>query len=135
MKIFNPTVIRWKGCVCATENWIAGDAPLNTLTKLQDSHGEIPVFGLFGSACTSDCHSVRIISFPEKYVSLLSIWKLPFPKIRSPSPPVITFFPISEFSYKLIRFLLTLDSGIDVPPGINVAPPLKNFHIRILIHF
>ena len=23
-----------------------------------------------------------------------------------PSPPVITFFPISEFSYKLIRFLL-----------------------------
>ena len=69
-------------CVCATENWIAGDAPLNTLTKLQDSHGEIPVFGLFGSACTSDCHSVRIISFPEKFVSLISIWKLPCPKIH-----------------------------------------------------
>ena len=31
--------------------------------------------------------------------------------------------------------LTTLDSGIDVPPGINVAPPLKNFHIIILIHF
>ena len=30
----------------------------------------------------------------------------------------------------------TLESGIDVCPEINVAPlPLKNFHIRILIHF
>ena len=47
-KRFNPNVIWWKGCVsvCATENWIAGDAPLNTLTKLQDSHGEIPVYFL-----------------------------------------------------------------------------------------
>ena len=26
----------------------------------------------------------------------------------------------------------TLDSGIDVAPWINVAPPLKNFHITIL---
>ena len=24
----------------------------------------------------------------------------------------------------------TLDSGIDVPPGINVAPPFKNIHIN-----
>ena len=29
----------------------------------------------------------------------------------------------------------TLDSGIDIAPGINVAPPIKNFHIRILILF
>ena len=29
----------------------------------------------------------------------------------------------------------TLDSGIDVAPGINVAPPLKNFHITILTLF
>ena len=29
----------------------------------------------------------------------------------------------------------TLDSGIDVAPGINVAPPLKNFHIAILTLF
>ena len=29
----------------------------------------------------------------------------------------------------------TLDSGIDIAPGINVAPPLKNFHITILILF
>ena len=29
----------------------------------------------------------------------------------------------------------TLDSGIDVAPGITVAPPLKNFHIMILILF
>ena len=29
----------------------------------------------------------------------------------------------------------TLDSGINVPPGIIVAPPLKNFHITILILF
>ena len=29
----------------------------------------------------------------------------------------------------------TLDSGIDVAPGINVAPPLKKFHITILILF
>ena len=29
----------------------------------------------------------------------------------------------------------TLDSGIDVPPGINVAPPLKIFHIAILTLF
>ena len=31
--------------------------------------------------------------------------------------------------------LSTLESGIDVAPGINVVLPLKNFHIRILIHF
>ena len=29
----------------------------------------------------------------------------------------------------------TLHSGIDVPPGITVAPPLKKFHITILILF
>ena len=29
----------------------------------------------------------------------------------------------------------TLDSGINVAPGITVAPPLKNFHITILILF
>ena len=29
----------------------------------------------------------------------------------------------------------TLDSGINVPPGITVAPPLKNFYITILILF
>ena len=29
----------------------------------------------------------------------------------------------------------TLDSGINVPHGITVAPPLKNFHITILILF
>ena len=29
----------------------------------------------------------------------------------------------------------TLDSGINVPPGITVAHPLKNFHITILIIF
>ena len=29
----------------------------------------------------------------------------------------------------------TLDSGIDVAPGINVAPPLKKFHTMILILF
>ena len=32
-------------------------------------------------------------------------------------------------------FLSTLDSGIDVAPETNVAPPLKNFHIRFLMHF
>ena len=26
-----------------------------------------------------------------------------------------------------------LESGIEVAPGINVAPPLKKFHITILI--
>ena len=29
----------------------------------------------------------------------------------------------------------TLDSGINVAPGITVAPPLKIFHIMILILF
>ena len=29
----------------------------------------------------------------------------------------------------------TLDSGIDVAPGITVAPPPKKFHITILILF
>ena len=29
----------------------------------------------------------------------------------------------------------TLDSGINVPPGITVAPPLENFYITILILF
>ena len=31
--------------------------------------------------------------------------------------------------------LSTLDSGINVAPGITVAPPLKIFHIMILILF
>ena len=30
---------------------------------------------------------------------------------------------------------LTLESGIDIAPGINAALSLKHFHIRILIHF
>ena len=34
-----------------------------------------------------------------------------------------------------MTFQNTLDSGIDVAPGINVAPPLKNIHIKILMHF
>ena len=29
----------------------------------------------------------------------------------------------------------TLDSGINIAPGITVAPPLKIFHIMILILF
>ena len=29
----------------------------------------------------------------------------------------------------------TLDSGINVAPGITVGPPLKNFHITILLLF
>ena len=33
------------------------------------------------------------------------------------------------------HFSATLDSGIDVAPGITVAPPPKNFHITILILF
>ena len=33
------------------------------------------------------------------------------------------------------QFTYTLDSGIDVPPWINVASPPKNVNIRILIHF
>ena len=31
--------------------------------------------------------------------------------------------------------MVTLDSGINVAPGITVAPPLKKFHITILILF
>ena len=31
--------------------------------------------------------------------------------------------------------IATLDSGINVPPGITVASPLKNFYITILILF
>ena len=31
--------------------------------------------------------------------------------------------------------LVTLDSGINIPPGITVAPPLRNFYITILILF
>ena len=31
--------------------------------------------------------------------------------------------------------LYTLDSGINIAPGITVAPPLKNFRIMILILF
>ena len=37
--------------------------------------------------------------------------------------------------YDLFLFTLTIDSGINVPPGITVAPPLKNFYITILILF
>ena len=34
-----------------------------------------------------------------------------------------------------IAVLPTLDSGINVPPGITVAPPLKNIYMTILILF
>ena len=34
-----------------------------------------------------------------------------------------------------IQTYVTLDSGINVAPGITVAPPPKNFHITILILF
>ena len=37
--------------------------------------------------------------------------------------------------YHKLPLLHTLDSGINVVPGITVAPPLKNFHIMILILF
>ena len=36
---------------------------------------------------------------------------------------------------KLTFFRPTLDSGINIPPGLTVAPPLKNFQITILILF
>ena len=42
----------------------------------------------------------------------------------------------SQKDFKLqltICQLPTLDSGINVAPGITVAPPLRNFHIMILI--
>ena len=41
---------------------------------------------------------------------------------------------VEEFAYDAY-FPITLDSGIDVAPGINVAPPLKFFHIMILTLF
>ena len=41
----------------------------------------------------------------------------------------VTFSPI------LNLIICTLDSGINVPPEITVAPPLKNFYITILILF
>ena len=41
--------------------------------------------------------------------------------------------PIAEL--QTVNWATTLDSGIDVAPGINVAHPLKNFHITILILF
>ena len=42
---------------------------------------------------------------------------------------------MSEFVFLSWRRRNTLDSGINVPPGIIVAPPLKNFHITIFILF
>ena len=37
--------------------------------------------------------------------------------------------------YWIFTNMYTLDSEINVPPGITVAPPLKNFYITILILF
>ena len=45
---------------------------------------------------------------------------------------VITAY-VGIFSFR--PRLCTLDSGIDVPPGITIAPHLKIFHITILILF
>ena len=42
------------------------------------------------------------------------------------------FFSI--WTFRLNPNPFTLESGIDIAPGINVAPLLKNVHIRILIH-
>ena len=39
------------------------------------------------------------------------------------------------FSVFIGNYFTTLDSGINVAPGITVAPPLKNFHITILLLF
>ena len=59
--------------------------------------------------------------------------------------PGATFIPESRVRiwYLLKKYVetrvsthsITLDSGINVAPGITVAPPLKNFHIMILILF
>ena len=52
----------------------------------------------------------------------------------------IVLYHYSAFSKIFLDILFagrsyTLDSGINVPPGITVAPPLKNFYITILILF
>ena len=56
-----------------------------------------------------------------------------------PSFYVHPFEVIGDFiTKKWVQYHLdniTLDSGIDVSPWINVAPLLKYFNIRILIHF
>ena len=40
-----------------------------------------------------------------------------------------------EIKIAIKPLLVTLDSGINVAPGITVAPPLKKFHITILLLF
>jgi hypothetical protein len=44
---------------------------------------------------------------------------------------------LPKYKQKIVKIsaLTTLDSGMDVAPGINVAPPLKNFNITILTLF
>ena len=37
-------------------------------------------------------------------------------------------------TFPIVYVFHTLESGIDVVPGINVVPPLKDVHIKILIH-
>ena len=41
----------------------------------------------------------------------------------------------NTFKGVIEKYSPTLDSGINVAPGITVAPPLKKFHITILILF
>ena len=41
----------------------------------------------------------------------------------------------NQFCDSKVQKNSTLDSGINVAPGIAVAPPLKNFHTTILLLF
>ena len=50
----------------------------------------------------------------------------------------VKFYPPTSPNGNTIKYLMevtTLDSGIDVAPGITVVPPHKKFHVMILILF
>ena len=49
---------------------------------------------------------IYIICLIPIYVKLPKLYEVIVPKLHWPSPPVIAFFPISKFSYKLVRFLI-----------------------------
>ena len=68
-------------------------------------------------------------------LAVSNYWRIVFWIERSRKKSVEMWKKLWRFKRTDWFSLTTLDSGINVPPGITVAPPLKIFYITILILF
>jgi hypothetical protein len=78
-----------------------------------------------------DCNSIDASPFTKYVHQLMGV----FCAGSNYSSPQMPDWPKQRQILQKRALIATLDSGINVPPGITVAPPLKNFYITILILF